>query len=249
MTQEKMRRIITVVWVVTIICSMVACGLKPDNEKKTKTENQVQEEKVDEIVDETEENAKLEVEDELVTEVVQENVAEQKPTEQKPTEQKPTEQKPTEQKPTGQKPAEQKPVVQKPVEQKPVVQQPTEQKPTEQQPVVDNNYFRNDANNTYDVNCVSVKPRYVYWKDGTLYAECFVINGYNRYVSNINVEKIAISNKSGVIATANFGLLDGVVLAPYTHITWTFSFGADCVISPNANLSWLSVDASATYRY
>jgi len=111
------------------------------------------------------------------------------------------------------------------------------------------NEFYNDNNNTYDVNCVSIKPRHVYWDNGTLVAECFVINGINRTVSNLNVESITLSNGSGVIASAAFGGLNGASIAPYTNIIWTFKFGPDTVYMQNADLSYLKCNADVTYYY
>lgn len=120
----------------------------------------------------------------------------------------------------------------------------------EETPVVETqNYFFNDTNNTYDINAISIKPRYVYWQDGCLYAECFVINGFAHNVYNINVKSLSVANNNGVIAAANFSTLDGVTLAPYSHIVWTFCFSVDCVNSPNADLSQLIVSASTSNNY
>ena len=111
------------------------------------------------------------------------------------------------------------------------------------------NYFRNENNNYYDNNAVSVRPRYVYWQDGKLIAECFVINGFGHAVHNIRVESLSFSNHTTNIASASFGTLENVTLAPYTHVIWTFEFSADCVSAYGADLSYLSCEYSVNNNY
>lgn len=112
------------------------------------------------------------------------------------------------------------------------------------------NEFFNANNNTIDLNAVSIKPRHVYWKDGDLYAECFVINGFSHNVFNINVKSITISNKSGVIAKGEgFGVLNNVVIAPNTHVIWGFKFTGDAVKASGADLSTLTCQASVSNNY
>ena len=110
-----------------------------------------------------------------------------------------------------------------------------------------NNIFFNESNNTYDAEQVTVKPRYVYWKDGRLIAECFVINGCSVPVSDINVQGLAFANKSVNIASAAFGPINGVVLQPYTYIVWTFEFGSDTVMSYGADLNWLICNCNVSF--
>ena len=112
------------------------------------------------------------------------------------------------------------------------------------------NEFFNNTNNTYDVNSLSIKPRYVYWKDGDLYAECFVINGFSHNVFNIDVKSITISNKSGVIAQGEgFGVLKNVTLAPRTYIVWGFKFSGADIKNSGADLSSLICNARVSNNY
>ncbi len=103
----------------------------------------------------------------------------------------------------------------------------------------ENSFFLNESNFAYDLNAVSVKPRYVYWENGELVAECFVINGFDHNVYNVDVTALSFSTPTnGTIAYAeDFGILEGVVIPPYSYITWTFRFTEDCVESYGANLS------------
>ena len=112
------------------------------------------------------------------------------------------------------------------------------------------NYFFNDTNYAYVVNELSIKPRYVYWQeDGTLVAECFVINGFSHAVYNIEVKTISFANADGLIASANFGALKDLVLGPYQYCVKVFSFPPDCVSSFGASLASLMCNASTSFWY
>lgn len=101
------------------------------------------------------------------------------------------------------------------------------------------NIFTND-NNYYDADTVSIKPQHVYWQEGKLFAECYVINGYDCEITNIAVQSLAFNNCSTEVASAiDFGVLEGVTLPPYSHIVWTFVFSEDAVQSYGADLTQL----------
>lgn len=120
---------------------------------------------------------------------------------------------------------------------------------TKIEPSLEVNEFRNDLNYAYDLNSVSVKPKHVYWQDGKLYAQCFVINGLGQTVYNVNIKGFRLSNESVNIAEASFGVLSGVSIAPYSYIVRTFVFPADCIITPDADLSSLISYSSTSYAY
>ncbi len=142
------------------------------------------------------------------------------------------------------------PVVTEPVVTEPVVTEPVVTEPPVTESAADpNNYFLNETNNAIDLNAVSVKPRYVYWENGTLVAECFVINGFAYTVGNINVKVLEIYNESGLIASGAFGELQGLVLPSGYHGIWKFTFSADAVAQPNAALQSLIVRYNTSYTY
>lgn len=114
-----------------------------------------------------------------------------------------------------------------------------ESKPIAKLPAAEN-VFINENNNYYDVDVVSIRPRYVYWENGKLIAECFVINGFNHNVFNIDVKSLSFNNGSVDIASAVFGVMNDVVLEPYTHVVWRFEFSANCVANYGADLSSLN---------
>ena len=112
-----------------------------------------------------------------------------------------------------------------------------------------NNYFLNENNNFYDKNAVLVRPKYVYWHDGKLVAQCFVVNGFDHPVFNINVKKLSFSNKDGLVAEGAFGKLNGVTLQPYTHVEWTFTFSADCIAKYGADITELIYRSSVDNNF
>lgn len=109
-------------------------------------------------------------------------------------------------------------------------------KPTEA-PVVQNNVFFNDTNNAYTPNTVDIRPGKMYWDNGVLVADCFVINGYEHAVYNIDVKKLTFKNDSGVFASGNFGVLQNLTIAPHSYVVWTFTFSRNAVMNPNADLT------------
>ncbi len=112
-----------------------------------------------------------------------------------------------------------------------------------------NNYFLNENNNFYDKDAVSVRPKYVYWYDGKLIAECFVVNGFDHPVFNIDVKKLSFSNEDGLIAEGVFGKLNGVTLQPHTHIVWTFTFSEDCIAKYAADITSLIYNSNVENNF
>lgn len=92
-------------------------------------------------------------------------------------------------------------------------------------------YQKNTANNSffnpkYTVSGegVQIAPYHVWYQDGKMYADCYVINANPVTVTNINVEDFELANENGVIADYSFGLLPGTTLAPNEYTSYTFIF-------------------------
>ena len=119
----------------------------------------------------------------------------------------------------------------------------------EPETTVQNVYF-NENNNYYDANTITIRPRYVYWENGELVAECFVINGFSYNVFNMNVKFLSFSNTSGLVASGdNFGVLSNLTLEPYTYAIHTFRFGGAAVDNYGADLSYLNCKSNIFYSY
>lgn len=115
------------------------------------------------------------------------------------------------------------------------------------------NEFFNDNNNYYDVNAVSIRPRHVYWENGKLVAQCFVINGYNHPVYNLNVKGLVFSNGSVEIADGGFGYLSSngqnISIGAHQHVLWTFTFSGNAITTANADLSHLVCDSNVNFAH
>lgn len=123
-------------------------------------------------------------------------------------------------------------------------------------PVPAENVFFHDTNyaDSLHTNNVTIKPRRVYWDNGLLQAECFVINGMGGAVWNVNVNGLRFYNRAGNIANASFGTLNansqfnGSIPA-HSYIVWTFTYAPDCIYNYGADLSELGCEAKTTYKY
>lgn len=110
--------------------------------------------------------------------------------------------------------------------------------------------FINEANFLETVNELTIRPRHVYWEDGTLVAECFVINGLDVAAWSVNVQKLSFADVNGnIIADAAFGNLEGAQIGAHSYLVWTFRFGPDCVVTPNANLATLNCHSTVAYDH
>ena len=83
---------------------------------------------------------------------------------------------------------------------------------------------------------ITIQPIYVHYEKKTLVAECYVINGTDQTISNIDVYKFCMTEGGQDLAAANFGVLEGVTLAPGESIKWTFTFPKKTVFSYDAYL-------------
>ena len=110
--------------------------------------------------------------------------------------------------------------------------------------------FQNDTNYmNAPIGQVSIQPKYVYWEDDMLIAVCFVCNGTQNTVYNIDVEELSFKGNDGALASATFGVCNGLSLAPMTYEEWTFRFPADCISQFGADLSYLSTHSSVGFYY
>ena len=110
------------------------------------------------------------------------------------------------------------------------------------------NVFINENNNWYNPNSITINPKKVYWLDGKLYAECFIVNGYDYAVNSIKVNSLSFSNSKGKLAEAGFPMLN-ITLPTHTHYVHTFIFNSDTVISYGGELKSLITNANCSFKY
>ena len=72
---------------------------------------------------------------------------------------------------------------------------------------------------------ITIAPKNLYYSGSTLIAECFVVNGMNSSISNVDVTNFQLSNSSGTFAQGRFGVVNnGRAIKAHSYITWTFRF-------------------------
>lgn len=112
----------------------------------------------------------------------------------------------------------------------------------------EDNVFINENNNWYNPNTITINPKRVYWQDGKLYAECFIVNGYDYAVNSIKVNSLSFSNSKGKLAEAGFPMLN-ITLPTHTHYVHTFIFNSDTVISYGGELKSLITNSNCSFKY
>lgn len=82
-------------------------------------------------------------------------------------------------------------------------------------------------NTHYDVygTGVHIIPFHIWYADGKMYADSYVVNMQPNYVKNISVNDYQIGNGTNLVAEDSFGPLNGnIELAPGQHVTHLFVF-------------------------
>jgi len=111
---------------------------------------------------------------------------------------------------------------------------------------VENIFFNNEPG--FLVDSVNYSPHKVWYEDGYLHAEMYITNGLSDVVYNIDNIYLKLSNEFVVIAEADFGPLEDILIAPHQTIIWTFIFGGNAVITHDADLTgWINTRSSSTY--
>ena len=112
------------------------------------------------------------------------------------------------------------------------------------------NEFTNNNNFFYDMDSVSIRPKHLYWDGDMLVAECFVTNGKNTTVSNIQVERLAFGNEAvGTFVDGAFGHIDGLSVPAYGYAVWTFTFSDGAVAHAGADLSSLTYESNVSFSH
>ena len=88
-------------------------------------------------------------------------------------------------------------------------------------------------------NEVNICPYHVWYENGKVFADCYVINGFDHAVFNINVPDMTLStNTDGLFAKTSFsGIYYGRAIPARSFIRWTFSFPGNSVLKANAKLT------------
>jgi len=108
-----------------------------------------------------------------------------------------------------------------------------------------------DSNPDIQLDTVSFSPKTIWYENGKLHTEMFVTNGFAaKSIYNIRDIYLEISNDLGIIARANFGILNGINISSHKTIVWTFVFSGKEIQIKDANLTGkIGTKYSSTYSY
>lgn len=92
------------------------------------------------------------------------------------------------------------------------------------------NAYRNSSNEFYnpdfdiDGESVYIIPYHIWYQNGEMYADSYVVNATPNLASVIYVDDFSISNEDGMLADGNFGTIDLGSLEPYHYVQHRFIF-------------------------
>lgn len=86
-------------------------------------------------------------------------------------------------------------------------------------------------------------------RNGLLIANCYIVNGYSTYATQVNIERIDMFDKNNTsFAGALFGA-QNLSIAPLSYIKHTFTLAPDTIKTTNIDLSSLRVVADFSARH
>ena len=101
---------------------------------------------------------------------------------------------------------------------------------------IGNTYYYPESN-TISEGQVTVSPYRLFWSDGYLVAECYIINGTQKTINNVCVNHLSFSNANGTFAAGNFTKINATSIPPRKHVTYTFIFSKAAVLNYGADLT------------
>ena len=112
------------------------------------------------------------------------------------------------------------------------------------------NVFYDPGNTGFEPDELTIRPKHVYYEDGKLIAHCYVLNGTQSTLSQIDITYLSIHDSTKqMIAAAQFGVLGDLTLAPGTYGEWTFCFPADTISMKDAQLDSLLLKFSCVFHH
>lgn len=97
--------------------------------------------------------------------------------------------------------------------------------------------YRNDSAPLVQPSQITVQPIEVYYEGNELVALCYVVNGTEQTVSDIDIYSMRLTDQGKELASANFGILRDSSIPPNHAIQWKFRFPKDTVLFKDRNLT------------
>jgi len=112
------------------------------------------------------------------------------------------------------------------------------------------NYFYNDAlAGRYTLNSISVVPVEVYFENGDLVLNCYIVNGFSTTATNVSILEMYVKDANGkTIAHDTFPEQNGTINA-MSYVVHSFRFAASSVENTVVDMSTLTVNARFYCRH
>lgn len=70
----------------------------------------------------------------------------------------------------------------------------------------------------------NIVPIHVWYQNGKLYAECYIVNLSEEYVTDVDVERLALKFDGKLVADRAFGRIENINLKPFGYTTYKFEY-------------------------
>ena len=110
------------------------------------------------------------------------------------------------------------------------------------------NIYRDNRKPELVKDQIALQPIRVYYDGKELVAECYLVNGTEKRVKNIDVSSIQILVDGREVAAADFGMVDDVKIASGESVKRQFRFPEDTVSIYNAKLSDIRINFTCEYE-
>lgn len=113
-----------------------------------------------------------------------------------------------------------------------------------------NNRFYNDTlEGRWMTNSITVVPVEVYFENGGLVLNCYIVNGFSTTATNTSILEITVKDANGkIIAHDTFPEQNGTINA-LSYVTHSFHFGASAIENTAVDMSSLGVNARFYCRH
>lgn len=108
--------------------------------------------------------------------------------------------------------------------------------------------YHNDAAPVCVVGEVTLQPIQISYDDDEIVAVCYVINGTNQVVSQIDVYSFRLLSGGKTVAAADFGTLEKLEIEPGESVVWSFRFPESTIREENADLEKIDTIAFCQYQ-
>ncbi|MBR2615288.1 MAG: SLAP domain-containing protein [Clostridia bacterium] len=111
-------------------------------------------------------------------------------------------------------------------------------------------YFINtNVDGRWNQNSITVAPKEIYVRDGKLYANCFIVNGYSTVANPVNILEVIIMDRHGTVVAHDTFQEQNLNMAALSYVEHTFIFDAAGLEGTYVDLSDVTLNArfSATH--